>query len=72
MRVFGKDEEEYYSDVLKNYHVITIRYPGDNKPEVILDKENPKDGPVTIKVYDDILNEEMILLKDLHFDIHSV
>jgi len=65
MRVFGKDEEEYYADVLKNYHVTTIRYPGDRKPEVILDKKNPKDGPMTVKVYDDILNEEMTLPADL-------
>jgi heterodisulfide reductase subunit A len=65
MRVFGKDEEEYYADVLKNHHVVTIRYPGDKKPEVILDKKNPKDGPMTIKVYDDILNEEMTLPADL-------
>jgi heterodisulfide reductase subunit A len=65
MRVFGKEEEEYYADVLKNYHVTTIRYPGDKKPEVTLDKKNPKDGPMTIKVYDDLLNEEMILPADL-------
>ncbi|KYK22370.1 hypothetical protein AYK21_00075 [Thermoplasmatales archaeon SG8-52-2] len=65
MRVFGKDEEEYYADVLKNYHVTAIRYPGDKKPEVILDKKNPKNGPFTIKVYDDILNEEMTLPADL-------
>jgi len=65
MRVFGKDEEEYYANVLKDYHVTTIRYPGDKKPEVTLNKENPKDGPVTVKVYDDILNEEMTLPADL-------
>ncbi|KYK34963.1 MAG: hypothetical protein AYK22_04365 [Thermoplasmatales archaeon SG8-52-3] len=65
MRVFGKEEEEYYADVLKNYHVITIRYPSDKKPEVILDKKNPKNGSIQIKVYDDILNEEMTLPADL-------
>ncbi len=65
MRVFGKDEEEYYADVLKNYHVTTIRYPGNKKPEVILDDKNPKDGPMQVKVYDDILNEEMTLPADL-------
>jgi len=65
MRVFGKEEEEYYADVLKNYHVITIRYPGNKKPKVILDKKNPKDGPLTVKVYDDILNEEITLPSDL-------
>jgi heterodisulfide reductase subunit A len=65
MRVFGKEEEEYYANVLKNYHVTTVRYPGDNKPEVILDKENPKDGSMNVKVYDDILNEEMTIPADL-------
>jgi heterodisulfide reductase subunit A len=65
MRVFGKDEEEYYANVLKDYHVTTIRYPSDKKPEVILDKQNPKDGPITVKVYDDILNEEMTIPADL-------
>jgi len=65
MRVFGKEEEEYYADVLKNYHVITIRYAGDKKPEVILDKDSPKDGPVTVKVFDDILREEMTIPADL-------
>jgi len=65
MRVFGKEEEEYYADVLKNHHVTVVRYPGDKKPEVILDKKNPVDGPMTIKVYDDILAEELTLPADL-------
>ena len=65
MRVFGKEEEEYYANVLKDYHVTMIRYPGDKKPEVTLDKNNPKGGPVSVKVYDDLLNEEMILPADL-------
>jgi heterodisulfide reductase subunit A len=65
MRVFGKEEEEYYSDVLKNYHVTTIRYAGDKKPKVVLDKDDPKDGSVTVKVYDDVLNEEMEIPADL-------
>lgn len=65
MRVFGKEEEEYYSDVLKNHHVTTIRYAGDKKPEIILDKNQPADGPVMVKVYDDILNEEMSIPADL-------
>jgi len=65
MRVFGKEEEEYYSDVLKDYHVTTIRYNGDRKPKVILDKANPENGPVTVKVYDEILNEEIEIPTDL-------
>ena len=65
MRVFGKEEEEYYSDVLKNHHVTVVRYPGEKKPKVILDKKDPKNGPMTVKVYDDILNEELTLDSDL-------
>jgi len=65
MRVFGKEEEEYYSDVLKNYHVTTIRYAGDKKPKVLLDKDDPKEGSVTVKVYDDILDEELEIPADL-------
>jgi len=65
MRVFGKEEEEYYSDVLKNYHVTMVRYPGEKKPEIILDKKNPKDGPMKVKVYDDILRENLELPADL-------
>ena len=65
MRVFGKEEEEYYSDVIKNNHVTVVRYPGEKKPEVILDKKDPKNGPMNVKVYDDILNEEMEIPADL-------
>jgi heterodisulfide reductase subunit A len=65
MRVFGKEEEEYYADVLKNHHVTVVRYPGEKKPQVILDKKDPKNGPMAVKVYDDILGEEMVLPADL-------
>jgi len=65
MRVFGKEEEEYYSNVIKNHHVTVIRYPGEKKPEVILDKKDPKKGSMKIKVYDDILEEELTLPADL-------
>lgn len=65
MRVFGKEEEEYFSNVIKNHRVTVIRYPGDKKPEVILDKTDPKKGPMKIKVYDDLLEEELTLPADL-------
>jgi len=65
MRVFGKEEEEYYADVLEKQHVTVVRYPGEKKPKVILDKNDPKDGPITVKVFDDILGEEMTLQADL-------
>jgi len=65
MRVFGKEEEEYYSDVIKNNHVTVVRYPDDKKPQLILDKKDPKNGTMKVKVYDDILGEEMTLDADL-------
>jgi heterodisulfide reductase subunit A len=65
VRVFGKEEEEYYSDVLKKHHVTTIRYNGDRKPEILLDKNNPVHGSVVIRVYDEILNEEIEIPADL-------
>ncbi|MDG6218763.1 MAG: CoB--CoM heterodisulfide reductase iron-sulfur subunit A family protein [Candidatus Thermoplasmatota archaeon] len=65
IRVFGKEEEEYYSDVIKNNHVTTIRYAKDKQPEIILDKNNPKHGHVTVRVYDDMLQEEISIPADL-------
>lgn len=65
MRVFGKEEEEYYADVLKNYHVIPVRYPNSRRPEVVLDEKDPAEGPIKVKVYDDILGEELELPADL-------
>jgi heterodisulfide reductase subunit A len=65
MRMFGKEEEEYYSNVIKNHHVTVIRYPGEKKPKVILDKKDPKNGSMKIKVYDDILEDELTLPADL-------
>jgi len=65
MRVFGKEEEEYYSNVLKEHKVTTIRYNSDKKPEIILDKNNLEKGSVNVKVYDEILNEELEIPADL-------
>lgn len=65
MRVFGKQEEEYYADVLENHHVTMIRYPNDQKPEVSLDEQDPEHGPVTVHVHDDILDEDLDLSADL-------
>jgi len=65
MRVFGKEEEEYYANVLTKHHVTTIRYAKDKKPKVILDKKQPQNGPVKVIVYDDILNENIEIEADL-------
>jgi heterodisulfide reductase subunit A len=61
MRVFGKEEEEYYSDVLVNHHVTTIRYAADRKPQVVSDEK----GQVTVRVFDDISREEITIEPDL-------
>lgn len=58
MRIFGKEEEEYYGEVIGNYGVITIRYS--KKPEVYLDGEK-----VRVKVYDEIMREEVEIKADL-------
>ena len=50
---------------MTNHHVTTIRYAGDKKPKVILDKNDPENGPIKVKVYDDILNEELEIDADL-------
>jgi len=60
MRVFGKEEEEYYSNVLKEQQVLTFRYPGNKLPEV-----EEEDGTLKVSFYDDILNEDMIIEADL-------
>jgi heterodisulfide reductase subunit A len=65
MRVFGKEEEEYFSNVLENQHITMIRYPGDRKPEIILEKNKQNKDSINVKVFDDILNEEMIIPSDL-------
>ncbi|MFO7991801.1 MAG: CoB--CoM heterodisulfide reductase iron-sulfur subunit A family protein [Thermoplasmata archaeon] len=54
MRVFGKNEEEYYMDVSEKDGVIFLRYSTERKPEVI-----PKDDKFNIKVYDNLLGEEL-------------
>jgi heterodisulfide reductase subunit A len=65
MRVFGKEEEEYYADVIENHHVTTIRYDASKQPKIILDKQKPHDGPVTVKVFDETLQKEIIITADL-------
>ena len=61
IRVFGKDEEEYFADVIENKHVKIIRYSEDEPPIV----ETAQDGSVTIKVKDQIYGDELTLPADL-------
>ena len=60
MRVFGKEEEEYYSNVVKDQRVLTFRYPGDNAPEVVEEK-----GVLKVRFRDDVMREDMEIEADL-------
>ncbi len=62
IRVFGKDEEEYFTDVIENRRVKIIRYAEDNQPTVEIDET---DGSVTVNVYDQVYNKEITLPADL-------
>jgi len=53
MRVFGKNEEEYYMDVEGEDGVIFLRYSTEDKPEVKLGDE------MTVTVHDNLLDEEL-------------
>jgi heterodisulfide reductase subunit A len=57
MRVFGKEEEEYYSNVLLNHRVTMIRYS--KEPKITPGKK------VSVKVFDDLLHEEISIESDL-------
>lgn len=61
IRVFGKDEEEYFADVIENKHVKIIRYSEDEPPVV----EQAEDGSITIKVKDQVYGDEITLPADL-------
>ncbi|MFW6304891.1 MAG: FAD-dependent oxidoreductase [Candidatus Saliniplasma sp.] len=60
MRVFGKDEEEYYMDVEGEDGVIFLRYSTENKPEV-----TPSEDGLHIKVHDNLLDEDVEIDSDL-------
>ncbi|MEF8834581.1 MAG: CoB--CoM heterodisulfide reductase iron-sulfur subunit A family protein [Candidatus Thermoplasmatota archaeon] len=59
MRVFGKNEEEYYADVQEEEGVIFIRYSGDDKPEI-----TEKDDKLHVNVHDNLLDEEVEIDSD--------
>jgi heterodisulfide reductase subunit A len=61
IRVFGKEEEEYYSDVIENDGVKIIRYVKEEEPEVTVDDE----GNVTINVKDAVYGDVFQLPADL-------
>jgi len=59
VRTFGKKEEEYYEDVQRK-GVKFLRFTEDKEPEVVL-----KDKKITIKVFDQFLQEDIELPADL-------
>ncbi len=48
IRVFGKDEEEYYADVIENDRVTIIRYNKEEQPDISVGD----DGNIMVKVKD--------------------
>ena len=61
IRVFGKDEEEYFASVIEKHGVKIVRYSQENGPDVEVDDE----GNVTIKVHDDIYSDDLTIPTDL-------
>ncbi|MCK5037933.1 MAG: CoB--CoM heterodisulfide reductase iron-sulfur subunit A family protein, partial [Thermoplasmata archaeon] len=61
IRVFGKDEEEYFSNVIENLKVKIVRYSDVEKPVVTVGE----DGAIMVKVRDNIYNDELELPADL-------
>ncbi|MEF8875052.1 MAG: CoB--CoM heterodisulfide reductase iron-sulfur subunit A family protein, partial [Candidatus Thermoplasmatota archaeon] len=59
MRVFGKNEEEYYADVQEENGVIFLRYSGEDKPEV-----SEKGDKINVKVHDNLLDEDVEIDSD--------
>lgn len=59
MRVFGKDEEEYYMEVEGEDGVIFLRYSSDDKPVV-----TGKDGKLHVAVHDNLLDDDVELDAD--------
>ena len=59
--MFGKDEEEYFANVIENQKVKIIRYAAEDKPKVEVDEK----GNVTVKVRDMVYGEDLNLHADL-------
>lgn len=59
MRVFGKNEEEYYADVQEEDGVIFLRYSSEDKPEI-----TKADDKLHVKVHDNLLDEDVEIDSD--------
>jgi heterodisulfide reductase subunit A len=61
IRVFGKDEEEYFANVIENYQVKIIRYSENEQPNVAVGKK----GNIKVKVRDQVYNEDIEIDADM-------
>ncbi|KYK30228.1 MAG: hypothetical protein AYK23_01300 [Candidatus Proteinoplasmatales archaeon SG8-5] len=61
IRVFGKEEEEYFASVIEDDRVKIIRYLNEEQPAVEVDQE----GNVTVTVKDAVYGEEHTFQPDL-------
>ncbi len=59
MRVFGKNEEEYYADVQEENGVIFLRYSSEDKPEI-----SEKGDKINVKVHDNLLDDDVEIDSD--------
>jgi heterodisulfide reductase subunit A len=60
MRVFGKREEEYYSELLEKFKMVPVRYTPDSKPEV-----DVNNGKINVRVKDALMREDIEIPADL-------
>jgi len=60
IRVFGKDEEEYFANVIDNGMAKIIRYAKEKQPTVIVEDDNVK-----VEVEDAIYGDKFVLQPDL-------
>jgi len=61
IRVFGKDEEEYFASVIEEDGVKIVRYSAEQKPDVSIGD----DGNVKITVHDQVYNDDISIDADL-------
>jgi heterodisulfide reductase subunit A len=61
IRVFGKEEEEYFASVIENDRVKIVRYTLEEQPDVSVGE----DGTISLKVHDAIYGDDLELNPDL-------
>lgn len=61
IRVFGKDEEEYFADVIENHHVKIVRYSLEEQPDISVND----DGNVNVRVHDQVYGDDLEINADM-------